>query len=376
MTNPLYGPNRLKLGVFGANLGNGCTATRAPGTLRATWPEVLEVARLADQAGFEAMVPVARWKGFGGPTNFNGSSFETYTWAAGLGAQTQRIAVFATSHVPTVHPIVAAKQATTIDHISNGRFALNVVCGWFENEFSMFGRPMMDHETRYEYAEEWLDIVRRLWTAEDEFDHEGRFFRIEKGFHQPKPLQRPHPPIMNAGRSGTGNRFAARYADMVFTSFWESGHAGAGAAVTGLRRLAREEFGREIQVWSTAFVLCRPTEKEARDELRYVVEEQGDWEAIDNLARIIRMDNRDVPPDAQRARKARLMTGYGSYPLVGTPEQVVDELRKLSADGLDGVVLSWVNYQHELRQFIAEVLPLLEQAGLRTPAGVTSIAAG
>ncbi len=118
MTNPLYGPNRLKLGVFGANLGNGCTATRAPGTLRATWPEVLEVARLADQAGFEAMVPVARWKGFGGPTNFNGSSFETYTWAAGLGAQTQRIAVFATSHVPTVHPIVAAKQATTIDHIS------------------------------------------------------------------------------------------------------------------------------------------------------------------------------------------------------------------------------------------------------------------
>ena len=181
---------------------------------------------------------------------------------------------------------------------------------------------------------------------------------------------------MNAGRSGTGNRFAAKYADMVFTSFWESGHKGAGATVAGLRRLAREEFGREIQVWSTAFVLCRPTEKEARDELHYVVEEQGDWEAIDTLARIIRMDNRDVPPDVQRARKARLMTGYGSYPLVGTPEQIVDELRKLSADGVDGLVLSWVNYQHELRQFIAEVLPLLEQAGLRTPAGVTPITAG
>ena len=376
MSNPLYGPNRLKLAVFGANLGNGCTATRAPGTLRANWPDVLEVARLADQAGFEAMVPVARWKGFGGATNFNGPSFETYTWAAGLGAQTRQIAVFATSHVPTIHPVVAAKQATTIDHISNGRFALNVVCGWFEPEFAMFGRPMMDHETRYEYAAEWLDIVRLLWTAEDEFDYEGRFFRVEKGFHQPKPLQRPHPPIMNAGRSGTGNRFAAKYADMVFVSFWESGHTGAGAVVAEIRRLAREEFGREIQVWSTAFVLCRPTEKEARDELRYVIEEQGDWEAIDNLARIMRVDNPNVPAHALRARKARLMTGYGSHPLVGTPEQIVDELRKLSADGLDGLVLSWVNYQHGLRQFIAEILPLMEQAGLRTPTGVMPMAAG
>jgi alkanesulfonate monooxygenase SsuD/methylene tetrahydromethanopterin reductase-like flavin-dependent oxidoreductase (luciferase family) len=370
LSNPLYGPNRLKLGVFGANLDNGCVAVRAPGTFQATWPDVLDVTHLADEAGFEAMVPVARWRGFGGATNFNGSCFETYTWAAGLGAQTQRIAVFATSHVPTMHPIVAAKQATTIDHISGGRFALNVVCGWFEPEFAMFGRPMMDHETRYQYAGEWIEIVRRLWTAEDEFDYEGRFFRVEKGFHQPKPLQRPHPPIMNAGRSGIGNRFAAKYADMVFVSFWESGHTGAGAAVREIRRLAREEFHRDVQVWSTAFVLCRPTEKEARDELTWIVEERGDWEAIDNLARIMRVDNPNVPPHVQRARKARLITGYGSFPLVGTPERIVDELRTLSADGLDGVVLSWVNYRAELRQFIAEILPLMEQAGLRTAAGV------
>jgi len=333
--------------------------------MRAAWPDVSDVARLADEAGFEAMVPVARWKGFGGATSFNGDSFETYTWAAGLGAQTARTAVFATSHVPTVHPVVAAKQATTIDHISGGRFALNVVCGWFEPEFAMFGRPMMDHATRYEYAAEWLEIVRRLWTAEEEFDYEGRFFRVERGFHQPKPLQRPHPPIMNAGRSGIGNRFAAKHADMVFVSFWESGHAGAGAAVADIRRLAREEFSRKVQVWSTAFVLCRPTEKEARQELRRIVEEEGDWEAIDNLARIMRVDNPDLPPAALRARKARLITGYGSFPLVGTAEQIVDELSRLSGDGLDGLVLSWVDYRRELRQFIAEILPLLEQAELR-----------
>ena len=365
VTNPLYGSNRLKLGIFGSNLGGGCSATLAARTPDATWAATREVAILADRAGIEALVPVARWKGFGGATEFNSASFETYTWAAGLAAQTERIAVFSTSHVPTMHPIVAAKQATTIDHISGGRFALNVVCGWFEPEFAMFGRPMLDHATRYEHAAEWVEIVRRLWTCEDEFDYEGRFFRIEKGVQQPKPIQKPSPPIMNAGRSGTGNRFAAKYADMVFTSFWETGDAGARAQVAALRRLAREEFGRDIQVWTTGFVLCRPTEKEARDELRYVVDEKGDWEAIDNLIRQQRVEDPDAPPEVQRARRRRLMTGWGGYPLVGPPERIADELIRMSSDGLDGIVVSWVNYRDELPQFADEVLPLLEQAGLR-----------
>src|SRR5712692_5549043 len=122
-TNPLFNDNRLKLGIFAHNLSNGCAITTAEGTLETTWPNTRAITVLGDRAGFEAMVPVARWKGFGGPTNFNGSCFETYTWAAGLGAMTRQTAVFSTSHVPTIHPVVAAKQATTIDHISNGRFA-------------------------------------------------------------------------------------------------------------------------------------------------------------------------------------------------------------------------------------------------------------
>src|SRR5215475_3932866 len=129
MTNALFNDNRLKLGVFGLNVSNGCAATTAEGHLELTWQNNLDIAVMADRAGIEALVPVARWKGFGGKTNFNGTCFETYTWAAGLAAATRQVAVFSTSHVPTVHPIVAAKQATTIDHISNGRFALNVVCG-------------------------------------------------------------------------------------------------------------------------------------------------------------------------------------------------------------------------------------------------------
>src|ERR1043166_4984971 len=170
MTNVLFNDNRLKLGVFVLNVSNGCAATTAEGHLQPTWQNNLDIAVVADRAGIEALVPVARWKGFGGKTNFNGTCFETYTWAAGLAAATRQVAVFSTSHLPHVHPIVAAKQATTIDHISNGRFALNVVCGWYTPEMAMFDGTQRPHDDRYRYGAEWLTIVKRLWTEEEPFD--------------------------------------------------------------------------------------------------------------------------------------------------------------------------------------------------------------
>jgi alkanesulfonate monooxygenase SsuD/methylene tetrahydromethanopterin reductase-like flavin-dependent oxidoreductase (luciferase family) len=219
--NPRYSDNRLKLGVFGANVSNGCAATTAPGYLEMTWPNSRDIVTTADRAGFEALVPVARWRGFGGATDFNGTCYDTLAWAAGMGAVTDHAAIFSTTHVPTIHPIVAAKQCTTVDHLTGGRFALNVVCGWYSQELRMFGLPPMDHDTRYAYADEWVEVVRKLWTVEEEFDYAGRFFKIEKGFYQPKPVQRPHPPIMNAGSSAIGARFAAKHADIAFIGFYE-----------------------------------------------------------------------------------------------------------------------------------------------------------
>jgi alkanesulfonate monooxygenase SsuD/methylene tetrahydromethanopterin reductase-like flavin-dependent oxidoreductase (luciferase family) len=367
LTNPLFNDNRMKLGVFGGNVSNGCAITTAEGALETSWATMRDITVTADRAGLEAMVPVARWKGFGGATNFNGTCYETYTWAAGMGGATERGAVFSTSHVPTVHPILAAKQATTIDHITNGRFALNVVCGWYQPELEMFGAPIMEHDLRYEYAAEWLDIVRKLWESDEEFDFEGRFFKINKGFAQPKPIQKPFPPIMNAGGSPRGQQFAAQYADMAFVLLREHDYEGARAQVDHLKALARDEFGRSIQVWFSAYVVCRPTQKEARDYLNYYVVEKGDDVAVDNLTRILGIQSDVVSPEAMEAFKFHFKAGWGGYPLVGTAEEIVEELDQLSRIGLDGCVFSWVNYPQELRQWVVEVLPLMEQAGLRKP---------
>ena len=208
--------NRLKLGTFATNLGRGGTASKAPGLLPMTWDAVRGVARHAERLGLELLVPVARWKGFGGETNYGGPSFETLTWAAGLAEATSEVAIFATCHVPVVHPVLAAKQMMTIDHISGGRCGLNIVGGWHRPEIEMFGVPLREHDERYELAEEWTTIVRELWTREEEFDFHGRFFDLTGLYAEPKPIQRPRPPIMNAGGSPRGQRFAAEYGDLVF----------------------------------------------------------------------------------------------------------------------------------------------------------------
>jgi FMNH2-dependent dimethyl sulfone monooxygenase len=133
-------------------------------------------------AGFEAAVPFARWRGFEGASNPWGKSFEPYTWAAGLAAVTSRIAVVSTSHVLTVSPIMAAKQISTVDHISNGRAVLNTVSGWFQKELKMFGVGELDHDARYAYAEEWMEILLRLWTQSDTFDFDGRYLNARDAY--------------------------------------------------------------------------------------------------------------------------------------------------------------------------------------------------
>ena len=87
--HPMHGPNKFKLGVFSMNSDGGLTLTKVPERWPALWSEIVEVSQLADRAGFEFLLPIARWKGFGGEMNSREWSYETLTHAAALGAVTQ-----------------------------------------------------------------------------------------------------------------------------------------------------------------------------------------------------------------------------------------------------------------------------------------------
>lgn len=364
--NPMFNENRFKLGIFGSNCSNACAMTLAETSFQPTLESNLEIAGILEDGGWECMVPIARWRGFGGPSNFNGNCMETYTWAAALAARTSNIFLFATSHVPTVHPIVAAKMGATIDHISKGRFGINMVCGWFTPEMEMFGVKMMEHDTRYEYATEWVEIVEKLWT-EQWFDYDGQFLTIKGGFADPKPYQTPRPLLISAGSSPKGRKFAAKYCDINFSVIEEDGLDRAANWIKEVRADARTNYDRDIGTFTYSYCVVRDTEKEARDYYNYYVHEKGDWEAADNICKIFGVESGSYSKDYMDKFRANFIAGWGGYPLVGTPEQVVDRIAELSATGVDGSLISFVDYNQELPYFNERVMPLLEQAGLRRP---------
>ncbi len=360
MSNPMRGPNRLKLGIFSANADGGLALTRVPERWPALWPEIVEVARMADRAGLEFFLPIARWKGFGGITNSRERSFETLTFAAALAAATESIALFATVHVPMVHPVFAAKALATIDHASGGRAGLNIVCGWNPEEFATFGLPMI--EDRYGQGLEWFEILTRIYTEEQPFDFKGRYYDLHNVSGKPRPVQRPRPLTLNAGFSPPGRDFAARAADCLFTTFIEIEAGRAQIADMAVRAAA---VGRSVGVYSTCHVVCRPTQAEAEDYYEHYAVAMEDTAGADHYMAAKEKFSLSHDPAAYRLHRKRFVGGAGTYPLVGTPARIAEELERISQAGFAGVGLSFVNYRNELPYFIDTVLPKLARAGLR-----------
>jgi dimethylsulfone monooxygenase len=361
--------NRLKLGLFGANCSSGRAVTMVPERWSGSWPDCVRLAQMADQAGIEFMLPIGRWKGYGGETDYQGATLETVTWACGLLAKTERLTVFGTVHAPLFAPLIAAKEFVTADHIGEGRFGLNLVCGWNEGEFEMFGATLRDHEARYAYAQEWLDVVKLSWSPREDFDFEGRFITLRGVRAKPKPYGGTRPLIMNAGASPTGQSFAIRNCDALFStisrgiSFEETVQY-----VENVKALARQ-CGREIDVYTVGVVTCRPTAREAADYYRHCIVENADWGAVDNILAMKNITPQTHPPEEFRRLRDHQANGMGGLPLVGDPDMVARELARLAAVGLTGIAVSFVNYLDELPYFCAEVLPRLARSGLRATPG-------
>src|ERR1043166_4479734 len=118
----MYNGNALKIGLFGSNCSSGRCVTRVPERWTGNWEDNLTLARMCDERGIEFMLPVGRWKGYGGNTDYMGTTLETITWATGLLAKTRRLIAFGTVHAPLFHPLIAAKQFFPADQVSGGRF--------------------------------------------------------------------------------------------------------------------------------------------------------------------------------------------------------------------------------------------------------------
>ena len=208
--------NRLKLGTFATNLGRGgtvSTSLRTASAALAPGPPGRQLAK--SDMGLEMLVPVARWRGFGGETNYGQASFETLTWQQALAAQTRQIFVFATCHVPASSTPSWPPSRSSPSTTSQADGADSTSSAGQTRRDSM-SYELVEHDSRYDMADEWAAIVRNLWTSKEEFDFDGTYFQLRGACCEPKPLADPYPPIMNAGGSARGQRFAAENADIVF----------------------------------------------------------------------------------------------------------------------------------------------------------------
>jgi dimethylsulfone monooxygenase len=231
----------------------------------------------------------------------------------------------------------------------------------------MFGAPLKGHDQRYDHLAEWLTVIKRLWIEYEEFDFEGQYFSVRRGSSLPKPEQQPHPPIMNAGASDKGRLFACQHADMCFVILKSDEPEQIRADVDAYKRTAREQFGREIQVWSYGFCVQRDTQAEADDYLHYYSVEREDTPSVDGWMYMQGLQSHLVPKETQAFFRQRFAAGAGGMPLVGTADRIAERLKIVSDCGVDGMLLTWVDFVDGLTRFSRDVMPRLEQVGVRRP---------
>jgi alkanesulfonate monooxygenase SsuD/methylene tetrahydromethanopterin reductase-like flavin-dependent oxidoreductase (luciferase family) len=362
----MRGQNALNIGLFGSNCSSGRAVTLVEERWTADWEEILQLAQMADNVGIDFMLPVGRWKGYGGDTDYQGSTYETITWACGLLAQTKRITCFGTVHAPMFNPLIAAKEMVTADHIGRGRFGLNIVCGWNEGEFDMFGIDQRDHDNRYNHAAEWIEVIKRAWGPESDWDFNGRFLKHKGVRAKPKPYGGSRPIIMNAGASPNGREFALKNCDAFFTNADRFSMEATAKKVTWVKEEARG-YGREIDVYTVGVVTCRPTKKEAEEYYHYAGTERVDWTAVRDILALKDISPQTVGAEEYERQRKAYANGMGGLPIVGDPDYVAQTLADLSKAGLRGIGISMVNYLRELPYFAQEVLPRLERMGVRAP---------
>jgi dimethylsulfone monooxygenase len=365
MRSRRFGSNPFELGIFASNVHNGLAKIKT--TLwDNSWENNVRVARLADDAGIEFLLPLGQWqgkRGYPAEGEDEGGSHETLTWAAGILAATSRIAVFGTLHVAYVHPVFAAKQVVTAHHIGQGRFGLNVVSGRAK-EYAMFGAEPGDHDAHYDYTDEWVSVVKRMWSETVPFDHAGTYFNLKGVLCKPKPFGAQLPMVISAGHSVRGRTFAMRHADALFTSL--SDMESVAGELRGARALS--DRSEHVPIYASSHLVCRPTREAADEYYHHLVYELGDWSGVESAMQRWALNRTAAHTSPIERLKERLVSGVGTFVVRGSYDDAAQTYKALHDAGLDGVAIGLFDYIEDFERLRDEIVPRLERLGLRKPA--------
>lgn len=320
------------------------------------------LARLAEDAGYEYALTQVRY------TASYGAEYqqESTSFSLALLLATERLKVIAAVHPGLWQPGVLAKWVATADHLSNGRAAVNVVSGWFKEEFIKLGEPWLEHDERYRRSAEFIQVLREIWT-EERANFAGDFYRIRDFSLKPKPLSlpdRPHPEIFQGGNSTAARQNGGRYSDWYFSN--GNDFDGVSQQLADLRRIAAEAGRTEGPRFGlNGFVIVRDTEAEAREQLREIIA-KADRPAVEGFAAGVKQagaatsDRRGMWADSSFEDLVQYNDGFRTQ-LIGTAEQVAERIVAYRRLGVDLILTAFLHFQEELEAFGKKVLPLVRE---------------
>jgi len=281
-------------------------------------------------------------------------------------AHTERIHYMLAHRPGFTSPTLAARQIASLDQFSGGRLGVHFISGGSDDEQRRDG-DWLDHDQRYDRTDEYLRILRRLWTSDEPFDHEGRHYRFEKGFSEVKPVQQPHVPIYFGGASAAAIPVAGRHAD-VYALWGESleqareltGRVRAEAAKHGRRPRFSVSFrpilaDTEAKAWARVEAILERT-RALRVEQGYA---RGGPQQSEGARRLLAAAQAGTRVDARLWTAIAAETGCRSNTtaLVGTPEQVAEALLEYHALGVTTFLIRGFDPLEDAIDYGRELIP-------------------
>lgn len=349
--------SEIKFAYWVPNVSGGLVVSTIEQRTDWSYDYNIRLAQTAEKNGFEYALTQIRFTAGYGAEN----QHESVSFSHALLAKTEKLKVIAAILPGPWKPALAAKQLATIDYLTQGRIAINVVSGWFRGEFDAIGEPWPEHDERYARSEEFIRTLKGIWTT-DNYSFEGKYYQFQNYTLKPKPAQKPYIEVFQGGSSRAARDMAARVSDWYFTN--GNSVAEIKKQIDDVRAKAKLE-NRHVKIGVNAFIIARDTEQEAQAVLNEIIA-KANVEAVNAFGDATREAGAAAPEQEGNWAKStfddlvQYNDGFKTN-LIGTPQQIAERIVDLKSVGVDLILSGFLHFIEEVEYFGENVLPLVRQ---------------
>lgn len=270
---------------------------------------------------------------------------DVWVYLSAIAATTSRIKLVGGLKPGFISPFVMAHMVSSLDCVSKGRMSLNLVCGWWRQEFEHCGVEMLDHQGRYSRADEYLQCLKGLWS-QSPFSFRGTYYALNEVVLGSRPRNRPHPQFWISGHSDRAIELASAEADVFFVNGMSVAEL---SSMTRAVKQAAHARGRHLKIAANAFVLLEATDEEAKRRYERIVAAR-DKQLIKYFRNAMDESGAAVWAGLDESKMVDSNSGF-DIGLIGSSETVANRLRELERAGVDILMCQFEDVESELPKF-------------------------